>query len=86
MTSQIILAIWTGVHPLVSQVTSLDPLRPKYNYTTCEFDSTDGAFMAVLAAFKAAIMVYGAFLAYKIRDVTRVLFNESKLIGFAVST
>jgi hypothetical protein len=31
------------------------------------------------------MLLGGSYLSYRIRNIERVLFNESKLIGFAVS-
>jgi len=79
-----ILIIWMSVHSPSSLVLTPDIYRPSKNYTICSTDDTSWIFIGLLLGYHSILLGWGVYLAYRIRNVTRVLFNESKLIGFAI--
>lgn len=62
----------------------VDPLRPLFDYTVCSANTAWFALIAVLGAYNLLIMSVGVYLAIRIRVIPYSLYNEAKIIGFAI--
>jgi hypothetical protein len=93
---KVLLILWTCIDPLREHVIMVDPYRPSLNYSTCSTGTGGYVLLALLALFKVEFMVIygnafqvilliaGAYVSYKIKNVEMSLYNDSKIIGFSV--
>jgi len=80
-----ILIAWTVADPLIPTV--IEPklsvlLQPDQTYTTCRSKSIWPVTIYLVA--KGLLLCFGVIVSYKIKDVKKKLYNESKIIGWAI--
>jgi len=80
----LLLVLWTSIERRTVVVEVPEPHRPSYNYYQCTFTTVDIVFLSLIGAYWGALLAAGVFLAFKIRNVEWVHYNESKLIGFSI--
>jgi len=80
----VVLSIWTLVSRGTAELVEEAPFIHSDDYITCANSTTDTIFFAVLMAFNAGVLVYGLYWIYKIWRLKSALYNESRVIGFAV--
>jgi hypothetical protein len=83
----VVLAAWTGVSPLqpvlFEQATNQQD-GAILQLTHCAVEGAAGtAFLAIEAAFKGALLLFGCLMAFSTRKVT-ASFNESQTIAWAI--
>mmetsp|Transcript_7349 Transcript_7349/g.22572 ORF Transcript_7349/g.22572 Transcript_7349/m.22572 type:complete len:733 (+) Transcript_7349:193-2391(+) len=81
----VLLSIWMGVSTPHAETVVVDPVRPSQNYEQCAYSlGSDGVFIILLLAYHALLVVYSLYMAYQLRTIKWVVFNESKWILFAM--
>lgn len=81
-----LLVVWTALGGVEAEyrVESADILTE--NYYSCQADTEDVVFASLLVGYIGVLAISGAVFAYFIRDVTYLLYNESRYIGYALYT
>jgi hypothetical protein len=78
----IINAAWAGVDGMKAVTVVVDPLRPMYNYITCDYSGSIG-FVYTHVALKCGLLLCGIALTWLVRN-TPSQFNESSFIGICI--
>jgi hypothetical protein len=63
----VINAAWAGAGLMKSTIVVVDPYRPFYNYTVCDFNDAAGAIYAHIAV-KGFILFCGVILTYAVKN------------------
>jgi hypothetical protein len=79
----LILSLWTGMAPLSAAVQSVISGNSVTDYLQCTASAAGGNFAIIVVTTKAALLVFGALMAFGTRRVTTT-FNESKQIAWAI--
>jgi gamma-aminobutyric acid type B receptor len=82
----VLVVVWTAIGGLEAEyrVESTDILTE--NYYECHADTSDVVLASLLISYVGVLVISGAVFAYFIRDVTYLLYNESRYIGYALYT
>jgi len=78
----VINGIWMGLDGMGSRMVIVDPIRPAYNYRTCDYTDAQGFIIAHLVV-KCALLLVGAVLAWSVRSAPSA-FNESSHIALSI--
>jgi 7 transmembrane sweet-taste receptor of 3 GCPR len=78
------LVLWTAIDARSVVVVLVDTSRPVLNELQCTWSTVDIVFASLIVAYWSVIILTGLVLAFLIRNVAYTLYNESKLIAFAV--
>jgi len=78
----VIIACWYGIDPIKPRLVpdSNDPMSDNWQ---CHSDNL-WLYLGLLIAPKGAMLLYGCFIAFKVRNVAD-RFNESKYIGYSIN-
>jgi hypothetical protein len=79
-----ILIPWTAVSPLRAKLVQPQLYRVAYDYMVCAADSQSVGFLIAALVYCGILLFVGAFFAFRIRNIPYSVFNESKVIGFAI--
>jgi ABC-type branched-subunit amino acid transport system substrate-binding protein len=79
-----LLAIWSGTSRPKAVVKINDPLRPRLNQIVCQNGKSGWPMLAILFAYKLALVVYGSYMSIKVWKIPMKLFNESRSIAFSM--
>jgi len=94
----LILIVYSAIVRPTSQVIVVDEIRLALNYYTCSTGQTYFILIGVEAAFLFGFMIYGSwigkknllsfisffFSAFRIRNIPLEMYNESRVIGYAL--
>jgi hypothetical protein len=80
----VLLILWTAISPSKALVLPTDPLRPSLNYMTCSFGKTSTVILAIMAAYKGAIIIAGVWLSISTWKIKYSIYNESRSIAFSM--
>eukprot|EP01122_Echinamoeba_exundans_P016055 TRINITY_DN8024_c0_g1_i1.p1 TRINITY_DN8024_c0_g1~~TRINITY_DN8024_c0_g1_i1.p1 ORF type:complete len:797 (+),score=117.56 TRINITY_DN8024_c0_g1_i1:186-2393(+) len=61
-----------------------DPLRPALNIPVCSSNTPQTVLTIILGVYNGVIILVGIYLGYRVRVVPIAVFNESKVIAFAI--
>jgi hypothetical protein len=80
----IYILFWQLLNPLKASLVVVDPIRPKYNYYTCD-NNTNTIFAWVIPAVIIALLplMINCILAFKLRNIHSE-FNETTHIGASI--
>jgi len=80
-----LIIIWEAAFPIHATVVIVDPLRPSENYFRCLSENYTAwqAFIGLLGALKAVVILFGIWLAIVCRKQPSE-FNEAKYIAYAL--
>jgi 7 transmembrane sweet-taste receptor of 3 GCPR len=77
----LLLVLWTAIDRREAHVVVVDEHRPFYNYPECDISTVDIVFLSLIGAYWLVIMLAGMLVVFRVRNVSYVLYNESRLIG-----
>jgi hypothetical protein len=80
----IISILMVSVSDLRSYTEIVDIHRPAYNYNTCTFDTTMLVLMIINICYGGILMLWGSYLAYRVRTIPYSIYDESKVIVFSI--
>ena len=78
----IINGVWTGWRGMKSKIIVVDPVRPSYNYITCDYSESMG-FVYTHLVLKCGFLLFGIALTWLVRNIPSN-FNESSYIGMCI--
>ncbi len=81
----LICALATGLVDMTPTRIVVDEFRPAHDYELCPTPPTLVGLTAAIIAYNGIIALAGLVVAYKIRKLKYVVFNESRIIAFSVS-
>lgn len=79
-----LLIPWTIADPLQQKIDHPDQYRPSTDYAVCAMGGTGRGFLIAILVIEGVLLVLGAALAFLVRHVKLVLFNEAKWLGFSI--
>jgi hypothetical protein len=81
----LLCALATGLVDMTPDRVVVDEFRPAYDYELCPTPPTLVGITAAIIAYNGVIALAGLVVAFKIRKLKYVVFNESRIIAFSVS-
>lgn len=80
----ILLVLWSTLSKIKSIELIIDEYRLNQNYNTCSSNVVGNVFTWIIVGYKALLILYGGYLALRIRTVPIKLYDESKIIAFCI--
>mmetsp|Transcript_4302 Transcript_4302/g.4718 ORF Transcript_4302/g.4718 Transcript_4302/m.4718 type:complete len:767 (+) Transcript_4302:51-2351(+) len=77
----IIMTVWGDPG---KQVVVIDPYRISYNHYECHYNSLFNALVYAIIAVNGVLLLIGAVIAFRVRNIPLQRYNESKIIFFAI--
>jgi hypothetical protein len=81
----LLCSLATGLVDMTPDRVVVDEFRPAYDYELCPTPPTLVGITAAIIAYNGVIALAGLVVAFKIRKLKYVVFNESRIIAFSVS-
>ena len=79
-----LLAVWTGISKTRLQENIIDEYRISENYNSC-YSAKGGTIMIwIIVASKILQIIYGGYLALRVRTIPMKQYDESKIIAFCI--
>jgi len=80
----VISVLMVAVTKLGEAIHVVDPYRVSYNYKVCTFTVALKVLFAINVVYAFLLLVWGSYLAYRIRKVPISMYDESKVIAFSI--
>lgn len=78
------LTLWTSLSKIKSEELIIDPYRLNQNYNVCKSNNMGTIFLWIIVGYKILLIIYGGYLALRIRTISIRIYDESKIIGFCI--
>lgn len=73
-----------AIPQLEANIMVVDQYRVSLNYYVCTFSVSLQVLMGINIAYAGLLLVWGSYLAWRVRKVPIALYDESKVIAFAI--
>lgn len=80
----ILLCVWSGISKIKINEIIIDEYRISKNYNTCQSNSGGNIIIWIIVAYKILQIIYGGYLALRIRTIPIKKYDESKVIAFCI--
>ena len=80
----VLLTLWSALARTHQFLKITDPIRPSKNQLVCTSGKLDSIFLALLVAYKLAMVFYGIYMSIRVWKIPRKEFNESRPIAFSM--
>mmetsp|Transcript_2222 Transcript_2222/g.7051 ORF Transcript_2222/g.7051 Transcript_2222/m.7051 type:complete len:761 (+) Transcript_2222:83-2365(+) len=82
----ILLIVWTAMGGLEAELVVVDADDLSQNYYECYADTKAKVFVGILLAYGGILLLVTAVMAFLVRNVQYVMYNESKYLALSVYT
>src|SRR5690606_32745345 len=80
----LLLVLWTAFSKMEAVEVIVDEHRINQNYESCSSSTAGKIFVWILVAYKGLLILYGGYLALRVRTIPMKLYDESKIIAFCI--
>lgn len=84
LLSEAALVVVIAVYQSGVEMIYTDPYRPSTWYLQCINDQVSFAFTIIVVVANGVLLLFGLYLAIKIRKLKRKLYNESRILAFVI--
>jgi ABC-type branched-subunit amino acid transport system substrate-binding protein len=80
----ILLVLWTAIATPTVEFFHTDPWRASLDIPDCSTSTAHYVMIALMCGINFALLIWGSILAIQVRRVPLKVYDESKIIGFAI--
>ena len=80
----VLMVVWSIINSAKITVVSVDPFRPLYDYSVCEFTPVSLNFGYFIVFLNCIILLIGCLLAFKMRLIEYTLYNDTSYIAAGI--
>lgn len=79
-----LLSAWTGISKMNTNEIIIDEYRINQNYDVCKPSIGGRVMMWIVIAYKVLMIIYGGYLALRVRTIPVKIYDESRIIAFCI--